>query len=72
MDKIYFFAPEKYLIKTELGLILKSIGDISSVPTYLKFNCELWFHNNILIKNHSNNNLIVNNTYSDEYINQIK
>ncbi len=38
-------------------------GKVSIIPTYLKFKCDIWFHNNILMKNHSNNEFIIGNNY---------
>jgi hypothetical protein len=72
MDKIYFFSLDKYLINSRFGLILKSVGNVSKIPTYLKVNSDLWFHNNILIKKHSKCDLIINNHYNNIFINDLK
>ena len=62
------FDYNNYVHKTAFGDVLLSGGKVSTIPTYLKFKCNIWFHNDILIKNHSDNDFIIGKQYTTDYI----
>ena len=53
------FDYNNYVHKTVFGDVLLSGGKVSTIPTYFKFKCNIWFHNDILMKNHSDNDFII-------------